>query len=78
MSRRGLMNRLTDSRIIVTFSGDINVISLSCDSCIQYRGDDNCLAYPGGIPTAILLGEFDHTEPYPGDHGIQFEPVKES
>ncbi len=33
-----------------------------------------CEAFPSGIPNPILLAEVDHLEPYPGDHGIQFEP----
>jgi hypothetical protein len=32
-----------------------------------------CAAFPGGIPTPILLLEADHREPYPGDNGIRFE-----
>ena len=32
-----------------------------------------CDAYPDGIPEPIVTGEFDHTRPYFGDHGIQFE-----
>jgi hypothetical protein len=33
-----------------------------------------CAAYPSGIPDAILTDEHDHIRPYPGDHGIRFEP----
>ena len=33
-----------------------------------------CPAFPNGIPAAIWAGENRHTEPYPGDHGIRFEP----
>jgi len=36
-----------------------------------------CKAYPNGIPEKILTGEHDHTEPYKGDNGIQFEPIEE-
>ena len=32
-----------------------------------------CEAFPQGIPDAILFSKTNHREPYPGDHGIQFE-----
>ena len=32
-----------------------------------------CEAFPDGIPDKIWQSEIEHTEPYPGDHGIEFE-----
>jgi hypothetical protein len=37
-----------------------------------------CTAFPKGIPRAIAWGNNDHTKPYPGDHGIQYEKRRES
>jgi hypothetical protein len=56
-----------------------------CVLCQNYYGGkegDYCTAFPiidddghlSGIPEAIRSGDFRHTQPYPGDHGIQFEP----
>ena len=36
-----------------------------------------CDAFPDSIPDEVLFGEFDHREPYPGDHGIQYEPTEQ-
>jgi len=33
----------------------------------------NCKAFPDGIPTEIAYGDNLHLEPFPGDHGIQYE-----
>ncbi len=33
-----------------------------------------CKAFPDGIPIEIIKGKVFHDSPYPGDHGIQFEP----
>ena len=46
-----------------------------CISCRHYRGILECDAFPDGIPQPILLGEYDHREPYPGDQGIRFNPI---
>ena len=36
-----------------------------------------CSAFNDGIPYEILTGENDHTKPYKGDNGIQFEPIED-
>jgi hypothetical protein len=51
-----------------------------CIDCIHLTVTDDsteptCEAFSGRIPNLIWSGEIDHTAPYPGDHGIQFEPV---
>ena len=49
-----------------------------CDICINRTLHENkCKAYPEGIPEKIITGEHDHTKPFPGDNGIQFEPIEE-
>jgi hypothetical protein len=59
-------------------------VPCSLGHCKHYRGtaqpdgtEDSevevCEAFPAGIPAAIATGANLHTEPYPGDHGIQYE-----
>ena len=31
-----------------------------------------CAAFPNGIPHEIVSSEFNHINPHPKDHGIQF------
>ena len=47
--------------------------SKQCLKCKHYIGDGYCQAFLDGIPGEILSGRNDHTKPYPGDNGIQFE-----
>jgi hypothetical protein len=35
-----------------------------------------CAAFPDGIPWEIWRVEVDHREPYPGDHGLRWEPFR--
>lgn len=50
-----------------------------CAQCKHFRSgvtDRNaCDAFPEGIPAPIIKSQVDHRKPYPGDHGIQFEPA---
>lgn len=55
----------------------IPVFSRVCTFC-RHMTDDyhrRCEAFPDGIPMPIWMAENDHTKPYPGDHGIQYERV---
>lgn len=57
----------------ISFGGDSK-----CDICKHvYENGYECDAYPDGIPVVILGGDFDHSEPYPEDNGIQFEEIGE-
>jgi hypothetical protein len=59
-----------------------------CIDCKHFINDKTwrCEAFPDGIPDEILVGtpykdkpgykRFVHTRPYPGDHGLRFEPIK--
>lgn len=50
-----------------------------CASCKHFRTgsrtNPTCDAFPDGIPEEILFGRNDHRKPFPGDHGIQYEPL---
>ena len=47
-----------------------------CVGCRYYDQPEwNCRAFPLGIPDEIKRGEHDHRDPYPGDGGLQFEPI---
>jgi hypothetical protein len=52
-----------------------------CDACIHLNREASynpmrCDAFPDGIPVAIQSNKHDHSEPYPGDHGIRYEQIR--
>lgn len=54
------------------------LIAPICYDCKYFDKDNSykwfkCKAYPKGIPDEIISNEIDHTKPYKGDNGIQFE-----
>lgn len=56
--------------------GTIEEFTPQCNGCTHFNGTDSCPAFGTAIPMEIYLGEVSHTEPYDGDNGIQFEPIK--
>ena len=61
----------------------MTIITVDCYICKHFTGkitgmaEIGCKAFPSGIPGDIRYAEGKHTEPYDGDHGIQFEPVED-
>lgn len=53
------------------------VNAVQCSKCKHFN-EYRCPAFPGedGIPPGILMGTISHKKPYPGDHGIRFEPIE--
>lgn len=52
-----------------------------CEACIHLDrdappGEYRCAAFPVDIPIPIQANKHDHSEPYPGDHGIRYEQIR--
>ncbi len=53
--------------------------SRQCQACARIFFKTNppsCQAFPRGIPAQIFNGYWDHTKPFPGDHGFQRAPAE--
>ena len=48
-----------------------------CNKCKHYIGRDRCTAFKK-IPNVILNAENNHSKPFKGDNGIQFEPIEDT
>lgn len=64
--------KLDDKSLAIELYSDV---CCKCKYLIDIR-DQTCKAFPRGIPNEIWLGTNDHTKPYKGDQGIQFEAVE--
>lgn len=58
---------LTEKYVSDTFG------TILCETCAHSAHDGTCAAFRDGIPSEILTGSFEHTEPYEGDNGILYE-----
>ena len=68
--------------IILDEGHNLPVFSKVCFYCKNWDRNNHdvpgtCKAFKKGIPEPIWTGEHDHTEPYEGDNGIQFEAITE-
>jgi hypothetical protein len=55
--------------------GEQLTVDPQCFDCKHLAAGMQCPAFPDGIPIAITSNEHDHHQPFPGDHGIRFEPL---
>ena len=62
-------NKFTDNQDGFVFS--------QCNSCKHRLKSKQCTAFKE-IPSIILANQFDHTNPYLGDNGIQFEEIEDT
>jgi len=52
------------------------VVEPPCFRCRHLLVYPFCTAFQGDIPDEIREGKNNHFEPFPGDHGVQFEPIE--
>lgn len=55
----------------------MTTVTTWCLLCDNYIEKGRCRAFPEGIPDALYPFGKKHTEPFPGDNGVRFTPLKE-
>ena len=69
------MSKASNDRFMERISNGFGTGRISdCGTCKHWVPGATFAAFPDGIPDAILDNEHDHRQPYPGDHGIRWEP----
>lgn len=51
-------------------------VDSQCDHCSRRIGENNCFAFPDGIPSAIKANAVDHRTPVVGDHGLRWNAIE--
>ena len=74
VSRRAVVTKLRVNR----FLGPWRMSHLQCLMCEHYQFSKRCAAYPEKVPSEIISGHVDHSEPYAGDNGITFKELNVS
>ena len=63
---------------MLTLSNHIISTIPQCFYCRHYVDDGDgplrCAAFPDRVPLDVYSGRHDHSETYPGDGGIRFDP----
>lgn len=58
------------------YSNPISPVCTFCKNLIDEGVNRTCRAFPDVIPVQIWTGRNRHTEAFPGDNGIRFDPIE--